>query len=117
MIWDFRNIATRPLFVLSGLKRWIYLQCDSTISVAQIISAYIAETGHNLDEQLAVDILAIFTKEGLMFHDQALFLSLAVSTYTYSPAANIIDVMLNRLSDLGATQHETTKINLTDFAL
>ena len=73
-IWDLRPIAARPLTVLDGLARELYLACDEMRSLRSL-----SRFG---DAAAVEDALAPMLEDGLMLRDGDSLLSLAVGRST-----------------------------------
>lgn len=85
LIWDLRPIAQRPLTMLSGAARRIYLACEAVNHPRQ------------LAPQLGMDVEAVtaeldrLVSMQLMLQDGGRYLALAVQVGEYSPAQPVVD--------------------------
>ena len=118
LIWDLRECAVQPLFVLQEPLKSCYTKCDSIqslTSLQRIIEARLEE-GITLPETRT--LLAPLLKNGLMMGENDSFLSLAIPLGEYSPTKEVLEKFYGILKEIG---HEGGKqdiaISLNDFGM
>jgi ribosomal peptide maturation radical SAM protein 1 len=82
-IYDFRSLYASPETQLSGLSRSLYLKCDQIQGLAQITTHF------GVSQEIILNILKPLLEAGLMLQEDDSFLSLALSTKSYSPKATL----------------------------
>jgi hypothetical protein len=81
LLFDFRPVARKPLVVLTGLSRAVYLACDSIQTIAQLRQLARPNAGGQKVEAL----LSQLVEEGLMVAEGNSYLSLAIRLDEYQP--------------------------------
>lgn len=82
IIWDLRPVARRPLTVLSGIDRLVYLGCDAVTDVRQL-AANLASRGVHAASDEITSSLAPMIDDGLVVQDGGRVLALAVPLGDY----------------------------------
>lgn len=90
LLWDLRKIAKKPLTVISGIQRILYLACDEVCSLNYLLSILDEYSGAQNCFSKVEDVLQPILDLGLMIREGNSFLSLAVPLGEYSPAEPIL---------------------------
>lgn len=116
LVWDFRPIALRHLYVLCGDVKTLYLFCDQGRTLTQILQANDVWSG---SAELLESRIRELVQAGLMVEIGSFFLSLAVSAHSYSPSAETLQAMLEFLYSENAVDRngDTTSLNLDQFVV
>jgi ribosomal peptide maturation radical SAM protein 1 len=77
LIWDTRSCAKRPLFVMSGLRKFCYLACDQIMTPRQVLNLWKRGGNQPLNETDIADALDEITTLGLMLKSENSYLALA----------------------------------------
>jgi ribosomal peptide maturation radical SAM protein 1 len=112
LIWDLRPVARKPLTVLAGLQRILYIACDSARSLSDL--HHVAE--ENCTNVIKPDelpkLLEPMVDHGLMIRDNQSYLSLAIPLGIYTPAAPVIKRFEETLSLLGKSSGDEVIVPL-----
>ncbi|KYF78042.1 hypothetical protein BE11_22530 [Sorangium cellulosum] len=97
LLWDLRDDAPdhRPVTVLDGARRLVYLGCDAIRTAASLSRDLGLEEGA---VQAALDDL---TRRGLMMREGSSYLSLAIPTGVYQPNARVLRRVEQHLQRVG----------------
>jgi ribosomal peptide maturation radical SAM protein 1 len=116
LLWDFRPVAVRPLITLSGLARWLYLECDQVRTIAQLQALAPPQLQDAGDVKNLLDAMY---KLGLMLQDRDCYLSLAIPTGSYTPNAAVLSRLEKALLAVGRHDNPVgmTSLDCHDYAL
>lgn len=81
-IYDNRPVATSPMHIIAGVRKWIYEYCDDIRNTEQIKLWLKKKHRRVLDEVSIRKILAEFLSNKLMIQENNKYLSIAVMTYS-----------------------------------
>ncbi len=81
-IWDLRPVARRPLTLLSGIERLVYLGCDAVTDVRQLVTNLASRGVHATSDGITA-MLAPMVDDGLVIQDGGRVLALAVPLGDY----------------------------------
>jgi ribosomal peptide maturation radical SAM protein 1 len=84
-IWDQRPMATEPLTVLSGLRRDLYIACDSAQSISHLRKIAESYTGKTCSEEEVEKLVEPVMSKHLMMRDGDCYISLAIPVGDYVP--------------------------------
>lgn len=85
LIWDLRPAACRPLEILTGLQRVLYIACDHIHTTYQIKQLAEKHSGTGATASMLDELLQPLLERGLMLRDGDAYLSLAIPLGEYSP--------------------------------
>lgn len=95
LLWDLRSdvkaAASRPVTVLEGLDRRLYLACDSATQIDQLVSIANAEGGASVTADDVARRLAPLVAADLMMQSGGRYLSLAIPLGEYRPSPRVVD--------------------------
>jgi hypothetical protein len=86
-IWDLRPASTAPVSVLSGLERFLYLECDAIRG----LEALTRQWGKKNARAEVVRCLDALVERGLMLERGGHYLSLAVRLGDYEPSRPVVN--------------------------
>jgi ribosomal peptide maturation radical SAM protein 1 len=101
LIWDLRPIAHKPLEILTGLQKNLYVACDRIYTMNQIRQLVERITGTVTSPQEIEDLLQPLVNCGLMIRNHDTYLSLAIPLGDYSPGRAVIEHFLEKVKTFG----------------
>lgn len=90
-IWDHRPIGKEPLTVLSGLQKFLYIECDSAQSISHLMRTAETYTSKEYSQEEIEQLLQPIMDNHLMIKDGDSYLSLAIPVGDYIPKREIFE--------------------------
>ncbi|MEC4885492.1 MAG: RiPP maturation radical SAM C-methyltransferase [Scytonema sp. PMC 1070.18] len=101
LIFDFRPIAHKPLHILTGLQRNLYIACDRIHTLYQLQQSFQQTSDEEISAKEVEEALQQLIDMGLMIREGNSYLSLAVPLGDYSPSKTILE----KLSTIAILKH------------
>lgn len=89
-VWDLRRGRKHALTTLTGLDRFLYVQCDSMQDVSSLAKAARAAAYGDVSEAHVAERLAFMTERGILLQDEHRYLAIAVPVGEYQPSAAVL---------------------------
>ncbi len=102
LICDLRDSAKRPLHILTGLERELYLACDGVAGAASLKQCAAAFAGQPVSFEDIQSMLDALVDAGVMLREDQSYLALAVALGEYRPAKAIRDRFTNLVQEIGS---------------
>jgi hypothetical protein len=112
LIWDLRPDRSQPLTVLTGLRKWLYQQCDSAAGVNALAPKALRSGAVQSSAGEIEEALSELLERGLMMKEAELFLSLAIPLGEYSPGAVVLERFHETIKQLGSRSGDNLVIPL-----
>ena len=111
-IWDLRPASIAPLSVLSGLARFLYLECDAIRALETLIRRVEEEWGRKTESTELVRCLDPLVERGLMLEQDGRYLSLAVRLGDYEPSRPLVNRFFAVAKELGEPTTDGLRVPL-----
>ena len=116
-IWDLRPASIAPVSVLSGLERFLYLECDAIRDLNTLIRRVEGEWGRTGECTEVVRCLDSLVERGLMLEQDGRYLSLAVRLGDYEPNRPVVNRFFTVAKELGEPTTDGLRVPLKRLKL
>ncbi|HEX6291753.1 MAG TPA: RiPP maturation radical SAM C-methyltransferase [Herpetosiphonaceae bacterium] len=114
MIWDLRPIAQKPLTVLTGMQRILYIACDTARNISQLRQVVEEHTGETASATAVEELFQPLLEQGLMLREDHSYLSLAIPLGDYSPKKQVLERFQQVLQTFGQSSGDHIVIPIAD---
>lgn len=111
-IWDLRPASTTPVSVLSGLERFLYLECDAIRGLDALARRVEKQWGQKTARSEIVRCLDSLVERGLMLEQGGRYLSLAVRLGDYEPSRPVVNRFFAVAKALGEPTSDGLRVPL-----
>ena len=111
-IWDLRPTSMAPLSVLSGLERFLYLECDAIRVLETLTRRLEQEWGRKTESTEVIGCLDSLVGRGLMLEQDGRYLSLAVRLGDYEPSRSVVNRFFAVAKELGEPTPDGLRVPL-----
>lgn len=105
LVWDLRPIARRPLTILSGLQKFLYITCDQIRTIYQLQRLLQEQVSVILTKPEIEELLLPLIEDGLMVKEGNAFLTLAIPIGQYSPSGQVMERLLAIAGTIGTSSN------------
>ena len=112
-IWDQRPIASKPLTLLSGLQRILYIACDGVQSIFKLKEIAENYTGKRRTHAEVEEILSPILESQLMIKDGHSYLSLAIPIGDYKPKKEAFEKFVEFLQAMEMSKQDKSLMERT----
>ena len=117
LIWDLRPGASRPLTVIDGVLREVYLACDAICSTKKLNEMLSRQVGRSMPDDEIRNMLEPLIEHRLLIEDRSSYLALAIPLGEYSPSHKVLERFQELVKDLGDASASVVSIQLPTFVL